>query len=574
MCFQGFVHFLCGHNKSYEDCCDYANELEVPFWLKVACPNYSTQSQHAKCYCSPNKYYCAKTEDGQLLDQFHSRREKSEQARQHEHTMLYDNWKPAIRKKQQEWEAQGKTLESFQQRPDILKARDSVMDLDRQIREYKADIQYCDNIISAARQYYIHHAQHATVRVPPPSMNLAARLQRLQAQRQMQAQLQTQQQIQAQIQAQQQIEAQRQMQMQEKIQAQMKQLLEARGPMFAQSLLAGLPPHLQARQPQSVGENIVVTPRKVKTRRDLPSNFDVSSHAVQNALSEEQLAFKQKRAQAAIPEAPVTQKKRGRPKKEIKKESSPEKESSSVRRSARTRGKKVNYNEEASEVSQASSPEKSEASAFSPSKSDRSGSPIKGRSTAQQILHENLLGRGNASLADKIAQWKRGGSSIASTSGDGTPRRDSVHAQNGLPAGSPEKDAASEASTTLNTPNKDWLLNSGTYGPETSTAFSAPAYTYAGDISQGWNATPNVAASNPLAYPLMQAPSFSYDQMRRSFHATTDLSHEKAPRAYQGPSTIPYSEPKKRVVSASSPMPDTKRTRLSLPGQGDDDVFR
>lgn len=62
--------------------------------------------------------------------------------------------------------------------------------------------------------------------------------------------------------------------------------------------------------------------------------------------------------------------------------------------------------------------------------------------------------------------------------------------------------------------------------------------------------------------------NFNYDQLRRSFSAT----HELTPPVNVDAKSVD-TDPKKRSLSASSPLPSSKRMRLSLPGDDAPSVY-
>ena len=68
MCFQGFARFRCGHTSMFEEECESAQKLELPFFQKIQCPDYSISSLQPASRCGKAKFYCGKTTDGQYLD--------------------------------------------------------------------------------------------------------------------------------------------------------------------------------------------------------------------------------------------------------------------------------------------------------------------------------------------------------------------------------------------------------------------------------------------------------------------------------------------------------------------------
>lgn len=72
MCFQGYAHWLCGHTSLFEEECSLATSLEVSFYLKVACPNYTISVRSPQTLCGKGSFYCAQTNDGRKLDHLHA----------------------------------------------------------------------------------------------------------------------------------------------------------------------------------------------------------------------------------------------------------------------------------------------------------------------------------------------------------------------------------------------------------------------------------------------------------------------------------------------------------------------
>lgn len=72
MCFQTFVHHACGHPKLIDAPCFLA--ADNPFYVKVQCPRYQHESTYPASSCGVGEYYCGRAEkDGWLLDALHLR---------------------------------------------------------------------------------------------------------------------------------------------------------------------------------------------------------------------------------------------------------------------------------------------------------------------------------------------------------------------------------------------------------------------------------------------------------------------------------------------------------------------
>ncbi|GAB7364394.1 hypothetical protein MBLNU230_g4937t1 [Neophaeotheca triangularis] len=69
MCFVGTAHFACHHVRMIEQECEEA--LEVPFFIKMNCPNYRSESTppQPNRKCGIGGFYCKQVPDGEYLDQ-------------------------------------------------------------------------------------------------------------------------------------------------------------------------------------------------------------------------------------------------------------------------------------------------------------------------------------------------------------------------------------------------------------------------------------------------------------------------------------------------------------------------
>ncbi|KXL46035.1 MAG: hypothetical protein FE78DRAFT_98999, partial [Acidomyces sp. 'richmondensis'] len=69
MCRSRALFFLCGHDRIIETECDYAKSLEIPFFIRMKCPNYQQEkSEPAVSYCGLGKFYCGESPDAPLFD--------------------------------------------------------------------------------------------------------------------------------------------------------------------------------------------------------------------------------------------------------------------------------------------------------------------------------------------------------------------------------------------------------------------------------------------------------------------------------------------------------------------------
>ncbi|KAK0309359.1 hypothetical protein LTR01_004466 [Friedmanniomyces endolithicus] len=71
MCFVGFVHFACGHQRIDARDCDYALALQLPFFIRHQCPYYSQSRASPGFACGTGMFYCKETKDGAFLEHLH-----------------------------------------------------------------------------------------------------------------------------------------------------------------------------------------------------------------------------------------------------------------------------------------------------------------------------------------------------------------------------------------------------------------------------------------------------------------------------------------------------------------------
>lgn len=79
MCFQGFIYYSCGHHGLEESECEEARSLEMPFFIKLHCPQYRTQRCRTQRSCGTGGYYCKQTRDGPFLDHVHEKHTRAKE---------------------------------------------------------------------------------------------------------------------------------------------------------------------------------------------------------------------------------------------------------------------------------------------------------------------------------------------------------------------------------------------------------------------------------------------------------------------------------------------------------------
>lgn len=538
MCWQGFARFRCGHYAIHEETCEFANELDVPFWQKIQCPNYEAVSRRPALECGIGKFYCAQTDDGKYLDDIFRDSKLVEDrianvvnvmetqiipARDEIFARLSQecNGDRALMNQRAAYEPQMHSLQSA-----VVQARQERNTL---LARKKAG----DDTIYYARQFWQLHAHGIgiTTGMPilkpplPPHLRLAPMSNP-----------------------------------------------QRNPPPAALQIAHGYVPCGNFNIP-SVGQNMYVKPISA------PLPVQPPRAPVQTAISRSQME-----QQNAIPEVAAFTKRQQREQK-IKEEKIVSETTDSVRRSTRATRKKINYAEDAhSEISSPSrttSPVKTDDSGFSPSKSDASAAyePSPVRRSAKDRASAGRTTRPRGSLGDIIKDWAR-----TNAAGTPTPGRDAIAAG---PRQSPAhrlSDSRQGTPDTVILPMDDQRADAPIGGAQQRSrrtnssasnsmhqpqGSSQPAY----GVPRGPILPPNFISVNPLT----QTPP------RFNFGLPTNLSHgpatpvlnsnliSKAPTPLATTSLVQYQtptgmqDPTKRKISAS--VSPNKKVRLSLPGE-------
>lgn len=405
MCFQGFVYFLCGHDRIIEQTCEEAREMQDPFFLKVSCPNYRRESLRPDQYCGTGKYYCRQTDEGPALDAIQQRYNESaskvkyyEAQLKHAQT-LATQFKQAAR-------VQGIDDYASKQLPAYRKIAfmgEQAVKLSQQAQQDTQQLKTF--ILSAVEQLKLRqqHVATASESAPPALVLPPEALPRIPSE----------------------------LAMQMAGQSFASHLQRAPGQSYVSAQAINVsdygPPQAQKQQQvrrdqspvESEGSNINVVPRR-------PLNAQLSTLAQEILERQRADAYRD----TGIVPATHASKPRGHAKRQIEQDTlrdtptPPSKKKASrkprtilseepndVRRSTRVRDKKVSYAEStgSSPGSREASPDKSDASVFSPEKSDRSVSPVKPlrRSRQQSLDVKPEMQRTSSTLSSKIADSKR-----------------------------------------------------------------------------------------------------------------------------------------------------------------------
>lgn len=72
MCFEQHESFVCGHRKIVHGLCEYAATVDNPFWLRVACENFTLDSSTSQNACGIDGWYCKESKDGKYLEELYT----------------------------------------------------------------------------------------------------------------------------------------------------------------------------------------------------------------------------------------------------------------------------------------------------------------------------------------------------------------------------------------------------------------------------------------------------------------------------------------------------------------------
>ncbi|KAK5124221.1 hypothetical protein LTR85_001924 [Meristemomyces frigidus] len=425
MCFVGYVYYACGHKRIFSLDCEINLASQHPYYIRHACPNARFDSSHPpRQQCGIGKFYCSESRDGPFLD--HACQTGTQAA-----TMLGEvDIQLAKLKVAAQHFAAAATERNIPQ--ESWKTISSYITIDAahfELMQKRAGLEKTQlEARTILQQAYAHYQRFGQQQqqldgagsVPSfvPSAELVSRVP---------AELKfpqnpynnAPQQLDAGI---------------SDTSSSTSNNYWQPGAQAPPSHNPYAPRHQMQMPPSPVGSHITAASKELYNTSMLPPEA--------RRIKEEQRAeaYRQNR-QMQAPQS--VSRKGGRPRKYAGdqdtqaellkpkgrnmgagKQDSMQEEADRVRRSARVRGKKVNYAESGGSDagSREPSPDKSDASGFSPAKSDTSASPSKGRSLMRQEsrgmgLEASELRRSSSSLVDKISDFKRRNT----MAGPGTP---------------------------------------------------------------------------------------------------------------------------------------------------------
>jgi len=505
MCFQGFVYFACGHNRVFTDNCHLA--LDHPFYMQLNCENYHHSSAHPDRPCGAGGYYCAREDkDGAFLDHVHA---------------TYD----AAQKSLADIDVQLGRLKTV---ADDFTLRANALNLSREARMREVDYGRIQNAFLALRQKR-QTSQQACIQ----AMSIIQSAMQWYSQKKQHLQSGSSSTLPALVPS---------STFPNKVPAELRRPRPARNgmdvptglPTASRPLSAvsagGVKQQLLANWQQSPEEACTTDDKRRDHQTQLQSRHLQPPPALQRDGSRSKMGSAKGQVSAGTPKPHSRRSGSG-----VDNDNSTWRISGNVRRSARVRDKKISYAEDtgSSVASREPSPDKSDVSGFSPSKSEannseRSDSPAKSsqhlpRQVAAKRTSSGILKPPpeSTSLSDKISEWKK--RSLNATASPLRGRKTLVL--------------------------KD-VLNST---PEKPTARSTPV-TNGTQLSHP-STTPHAGLANPSA--LMGPPSSSLPALlaAQSLQAATTNSYHQVLQHNAALSLSPPQYGMQRSITSVPPMP-------------------
>lgn len=545
MCFQGYAHHTCGCTRLFEEECDYAKELDTPFYLKVACPNYAMSRKHSAFDCGKGGAYCANVPDAAYLEYVFDLKIKHETdvkwLDKHIEEVIHPRRRLILATLEQDFAGHLPSIkQAYMSSPQYLEVDRAWMAMLKKKAEIVDKAAKAVEILRYARDFYLLQRQMLGISagnmpaLPDVLRNFSVA-----------------------------------------------PLNPSAAPLLQRNAVNTAPP-LQAPR-MGIGTStkssnglIQPQPRRLYSLHG-PDPFGRPPVRAKSTHEEVQ------QPPLPVPSVKASPPKRGaRAKKTEAVDNNADETPSDLRRSTRVRGKKVNYNEPSDEYTSApSSPEKSDISSYSPTKSDASYPGAR-------------VSRGSSSLRDMIGEYQKQSGSVSTPAQRPSSRSQPGGAssrQRGLLDIVPQIRVDSPRSDTPDTdilqpddPRHNGVPHTPIQQNNSIAPFAAPAFRTLGD-------------GNPD--PALLAFQQAYQQTRMSVNTSLNSMQQDTPQGtssgysnridYSGtipqqqtqsilgtnispPKLVQYqtpnnpTEPRKRPMPASSPiLPSNKRVELSFP---------
>ncbi|GAB1728208.1 hypothetical protein NU195Hw_g3135t1 [Hortaea werneckii] len=158
MCFQNFFYYACGHSRIFDTKCYEAEQLEVVYWQKHACPHYNHQTFHAPYLCGGARFYCNHTADAPFLNHAFNIRVESDKIIKNEGSQLQ-----AATKRAKDFARQAEELqipsEVWSSSPAYSQIKETVVTLLPRVRKADQHYKEATAILRQAQKFYAQLAQ-------------------------------------------------------------------------------------------------------------------------------------------------------------------------------------------------------------------------------------------------------------------------------------------------------------------------------------------------------------------------------------------------------------------------------
>ncbi|KAI7468854.1 hypothetical protein KC351_g13430 [Hortaea werneckii] len=420
MCFHNFFHYACGHSRIFDTKCDEAEQLEVVYWQKHACPHYNHQTFHAPYLCGGARFYCNHTVDAPFLNHAFRIRVESDKIIKNEGKQL-----KAAYKKVNDFLHHAKELQiPSQDWPSIpahSQIRETVLALYPKVQKAEQHYKEATVVLTAAQKFFAERAKFTANATAPfaPGPNALSKV---------------------------------------PSEAQQPSFGERKDPVENSTskdtrILATVPQNPAAidlsqkqasAQPSPGPTTLMILPiMEPEGPKNRPLTYE-EKHEVAIKAARREEAKAKKRAAVEEETSPVKPKKKARPAKKAKPSQEQASEPDAIRRSVRVRNRKIDYAE--SPGSEDPSSFKSEASGFSIETSEAESSPNKAKQKNMNaknlaaVTEEQTAVPRSSFLGAKIGDFQRRGgvaAGAASVQQDTTNFEGLVRSESPSPSPSP-----------------------------------------------------------------------------------------------------------------------------------------
>ncbi|KAI7280260.1 hypothetical protein KC345_g4891 [Hortaea werneckii] len=166
MCVQDFYHYACGHSKIVDTKCGEAEQFDVVFWQKHACPHYNYRTLHARYLCGGARFYCNHSNDAPFLNHTFKIRVASEEVIKNEGSQLAAAYKNVENFVHQAKERQIPNHE-WPNIPAHSQIKATVEALEPKVRKAQQHYEEATAILTAAQKFFAERAKYTANATAP-----------------------------------------------------------------------------------------------------------------------------------------------------------------------------------------------------------------------------------------------------------------------------------------------------------------------------------------------------------------------------------------------------------------------